>query len=1152
MAPKRALAASQSSQTTPSHPSSSAARPAKRPRVARSPPAPSSSLAAPPSTAAQSVVPETPDASLSLPRTGPTLPAAKPKPPKRPLVPGTLRRLSTGHPTRSTAHADPALAHPPLSSSTSTGKRARVRPAATLAGAKVGGESKDLGDRVEREELWVRRAKGPGAQGLGFAGYLKMGVGAFVERGCTSLTVNAMGAAIPLALSLALAIRDAIPGGEPPAPVPRSGGAPDGEGEAEGDEGEGIVRMSVRTGSKTVSDEVTPLDEDEDLVYQSRTKSTPSRDCPPLALVLGTPARSSIATSMLDFLFGGSSKKQQHRTPHPFPSSSSSSSAASPGSTFPPSASSSPYGADTEGAYDDVALGGGDLGGGGMASQSRNSLSGPPASDGAFVGSSSASAARSPAYPPPQQQQQQRPTHRSTPSNGYSAESSYPPLPSFSRPSSSSSTPSGGPSRSPPLHATFARLRALLAEQSPSLADTLSSPLSSHVDPALSSLRAALAPYELPRAVVDAYLQHDGQELLSGASTSGGGAAGGARVGGLGLVYGLWWMPLDQVEQEWRFWRALEDAGGLEGAGLGGDAFGASVAAPDGRRQRGGRAHPYVADEEEIGGRGVGGGKDGKGCDVPGMGAFPDGWVRKRYSHPGWLPLLTDRCGNYIGVDLDPPPPPAGATTSSSSSSAAPGAPAAKARTYGQPGQVIAFGREIDDKVVLFPGDGPAGWARFLAAFVDDVERGEFARLGERPAAGDGAGDEDEWDEERASAVQRGKAARRDSVSDGSGSEDEWRGAQDDGLGDRGYFESGVYGEEVVGSGPGARSAQTWVIRTEYRRLAAKLDLSGGVIGILCERSRRKWRSLGVGSSVPQPRGMLPMRVPGRPLSVAVHASSATGIEADEDGEPKSAATERPALAPPIPVVNEAEIHPVASSSVELVLSPPSPTAALVDLPPLPPSRTSHDSARSHASSRGSTAGGDGYLRDPPRSPRSPRRALAQQQQQQQQRHARRPPPPPPAALDLPTFVDLDFSDVVGGGARRADGSSPTGGPSSGVVPRASWLLSSATDGRDALAHAGTAALSRLSMSSSNGGARSPTLLPVALSRAESDEQYHHQQRAQGGIALTERGSSSRTALVGAEGGAASPTELEGGEAGGEGGAGASPVERVQVVSHRA
>ena len=94
---------------------------------------------------------------------------------------------------------------------------------------------------------------------------------------------------------------------------------------------------------------------------------------------------------MLDFLFGGSAaKKKQQRTPHPFPSASSSSSVALPSSssTFPPSASSSPYGPGDESVYDDVALGGGDLGGGGMASQSRNSLS-----DGTFVGSSSASSA---------------------------------------------------------------------------------------------------------------------------------------------------------------------------------------------------------------------------------------------------------------------------------------------------------------------------------------------------------------------------------------------------------------------------------------------------------------------------------------------------------------------------------------------------------------------------------------------------------------------------------------------------------------------------------------------------------------------------------------------------------------------------------------
>lgn len=80
-----------------------------------------------------------------------------------------------------------------------------------------------------------------------------------------------MGAAIPLALSLALAIRDAIPGGEPPALSSSSDDAAggQGEGEEEDDARESIVRMQVRTGSKTVADEVTPEDEVHSLSFRS-------------------------------------------------------------------------------------------------------------------------------------------------------------------------------------------------------------------------------------------------------------------------------------------------------------------------------------------------------------------------------------------------------------------------------------------------------------------------------------------------------------------------------------------------------------------------------------------------------------------------------------------------------------------------------------------------------------------------------------------------------------------------------------------------------------------------------------------------------------------------------------------------------------------
>lgn len=57
----------------------------------------------------------------------------------------------------------------------------------------------------------------------------------------TTLRINGMGAAIPMALSLSLAIRDALSGGE------------------ESDGNIQAVKMEVRTGSIDVGDEITPL-----------------------------------------------------------------------------------------------------------------------------------------------------------------------------------------------------------------------------------------------------------------------------------------------------------------------------------------------------------------------------------------------------------------------------------------------------------------------------------------------------------------------------------------------------------------------------------------------------------------------------------------------------------------------------------------------------------------------------------------------------------------------------------------------------------------------------------------------------------------------------------------------------------------------------
>ncbi len=52
--------------------------------------------------------------------------------------------------------------------------------------------------------------------------------------------------------------------------------------------------------------------------------------------------------------------------------------------------------------------------------------------------------------------------------------------------------------------------------------------------------------------------------------------------------------------------------------------------------------------------------------------------IQRKYSCPAWLPLLRDNEGNCVGVDLEP-------------------------GSAGSVGQIINFGRDEDDKYVLFP-----------------------------------------------------------------------------------------------------------------------------------------------------------------------------------------------------------------------------------------------------------------------------------------------------------------------------------------------------------------------------------------------------------------------------------------------------------------
>jgi cell wall assembly regulator SMI1 len=153
--------------------------------------------------------------------------------------------------------------------------------------------------------------------------------------------------------------------------------------------------------------------------------------------------------------------------------------------------------------------------------------------------------------------------------------------------------------------------------------------------------------FSLPQVIRESYLVVDGQEPESSAGCS------------EGLFFGLHLLPLDEVLDEWKFWREVDDDPNTG-------------------------AHPRL---REV------------------MQSIPPDWIRKEYSQRGWIPLISDKTGNYIGIDLNP-------------------------GEGGSVGQVIVFGRDFDTKVVLWNGDGPSGWARWLASFAEELESGEGFELG--------------------------------------------------------------------------------------------------------------------------------------------------------------------------------------------------------------------------------------------------------------------------------------------------------------------------------------------------------------------------------------------------------------------------------------
>ncbi|KAJ1309758.1 hypothetical protein OPQ81_006523 [Rhizoctonia solani] len=201
---------------------------------------------------------------------------------------------------------------------------------------------------------------------------------------------------------------------------------------------------------------------------------------------------------------------------------------------------------------------------------------------------------------------------------------------------------------------TWDRIRKFMAREYPELGDSLNYGLA----PAIIDQVEAELGMTLPRAVRESYLLCDGQEAESGGSCA------------EGLFYGLTLLPLEDVLEEWRFWREVDE-------------------------------DPTTGANPQL---------------LQVMASIPTGWIRKAYSCRGWLPLVTDKAGNYLGVDLAP----------------------AEQGTYGQ---VIVFGRDFDTKVVMFRGEGEDGWATWLQSFVEELETGDGFEVGANDSASEGSDD---------------------------------------------------------------------------------------------------------------------------------------------------------------------------------------------------------------------------------------------------------------------------------------------------------------------------------------------------------------------------------------------------------------------------
>lgn len=164
----------------------------------------------------------------------------------------------------------------------------------------------------------------------------------------------------------------------------------------------------------------------------------------------------------------------------------------------------------------------------------------------------------------------------------------------------------------------------------------------------------------LPLEVRESLMIHDGQER-----------------GGLptGVIFGCMLLDCEEIVQEWKNWRVVNEEF------LNTTAVLHQPPAKASSSSAGPSQHvPSPLWRQEL---------------LDRQDSQPPGAVQKAYAHPAWIPLARDWGGNNIAIDLAPGP-------------------------AGKWGQVIIFGRDYDCKYVI-----ARSWAAFLATLADDICSGK-------------------------------------------------------------------------------------------------------------------------------------------------------------------------------------------------------------------------------------------------------------------------------------------------------------------------------------------------------------------------------------------------------------------------------------------